>query len=192
MITEQVYESSLSSSRSLVLPLRVILPKKPFPTLPMRSAVLVDDCLMLLKRATDAPDTWLNEADVTIAAPPFFPAALPFSPKRSVERFRTAGVPSFPIRSWRRGAVFGSSNSRWLRSSSLAKPVDGRRTGVAREEVPSSCLIERERDRRLAKRGLLFFETTTWPFSGSVGTFLGWRPPCPRGSSEPSPPMPER
>lgn len=65
-------------------------------------------------------------------------------------------------------AVGGLCDSPWLNSSNLARPVDGRRPAALFPD-DSSTRMDRDRVKRFAKRGLLFF----WLASRSVAVFFG-------------------
>lgn len=161
--------SSLTNSRSLVLPLLVIFPKNPLPAFPRRSAAPLEDCLMLFNSAAEAPETWLNEPDWAIGPEGFLSLRLNSAGESAVLLRAT----EFPVplmgRSGRTVADRGGSGySRFAVSSSFMKLVEGRRVTLFIEE--SSSLIERERDSKCAKRGLFFFDAA--PLSVVEPTFL--------------------
>lgn len=77
----------------------------------------------------------------------------------------------------------GLCDSLWLDSSNLARPVDGRRP-MALFPDESSTRMDRDRVKRFANRGLLFFCGE----SRSVPVFLG-AVCCVRFSPEEAPPV---
>ncbi len=182
LMVVQTYGSSSAPSFPLLLPLRVILPKIPFPAFPNPSAALVDVFLRLVIKWARAPEPSRMAAAAEMVSPwtgsrsmhptEIVPCSFLIGGCRSADLFRMAD----PIISRNERSLSRCNGAVFRPPMSLLPSKHGNSSGTVMRigvtslgrRPPSSRRVDRVRLSSWPNRGLLFLNDSVAPWAGTL------------------------